>query len=293
MEERYKVTKIVGILGIIGNIFLLIIKGTIGTISKSQAMIADSINSAGDIFASIMTFIGNKIASVPKDKNHNFGHGKAEYIFSLLISLSMIGVSLKMIIKAIIKLINGSEIIYSNWLIIVCIVTILTKLMLYFYTKNKYKLCNNILLEASMQDHRNDCIITTFTLMSILLSIKGIYWFDSIVGIGISAWICKTGIKIFIESYNVLMDISVDENTKDIILDLIHSYKEVKAINDISSAPVGYQYVIFLTIAVDGNMTTFDSHNLADCLENSISKVENVYKAIVHIEPYKEEKSSN
>lgn len=293
MEERYKVTKIVGILGIIGNIFLLIIKGTIGTISKSQAMIADSINSAGDIFASIMTFIGNKIASVPKDKNHNFGHGKAEYIFSLLISLSMIGVSLKMIIEAIIKLINGSEIIYSNWLIIVCIVTILTKLMLYFYTKNKYKLCNNILLEASMQDHRNDCIITTFTLMSILLSIKGIYWFDSIVGIGISAWICKTGIKIFIESYNVLMDISVDENTKDIILDLIHSYKEVKAINDISSAPVGYQYVIFLTIAVDGNMTTFDSHNLADCLENSISKVENVYKAIVHIEPYKEEKSSN
>ncbi len=293
MEERYKVTKIVGILGIIGNIFLLIIKGIIGTITKSQAMIADSINSAGDIFASIMTFIGNKIASVPKDENHNFGHGKAEYIFSLLISLSMIGVSLKMIVEAIIKLINGSEIIYSNWLIIVCIVTILIKLMLYFYTKNKYKLCNNILLEASMQDHRNDCIITTFTLMSILLSIKGIYWVDSIVGIGISAWICKTGIEIFIESYNVLMDISVDENTKDIILDLIHSYKEVKAINDISSAPVGYQYVIFLTIAVDGNMTTFDSHNLADCLENSISKVENVYKAIVHIEPYKEEKSSN
>ena len=293
MEERYKVTKIVGIVGIIGNIFLLIIKGIIGTITKSQAMIADSINSAGDIFASIMTFIGNKIASVPKDENHNFGHGKAEYIFSLLISLSMIGVSLKMIVEAIIKLINGSEIIYSNWLIIVCIVTILIKLMLYFYTKNKYKLCNNILLEASMKDHRNDCIITTFTLISILLSIKGIYWVDSIVGIGISAWICKTGIEIFIESYNVLMDISVDENTKDIILDLIHSYKEVKAINDISSAPVGYQYVIFLTIAVDGNMTTFDSHNLADCLENSISKVENVYKAIVHIEPYKEEKSSN
>ena len=80
-EERFKQTKKVGILGIIGNIFLLIIKGWVGFTSKSQAMIADSINSAGDIFASLMTFIGNKIASTPQDNDHNFGHGKAEYIF--------------------------------------------------------------------------------------------------------------------------------------------------------------------------------------------------------------------
>jgi len=118
------------------------------------------------------------------------------------------------------------------------------------------------------------------------LSLKGINWFDSIVGIGISAWICKTGIEIFIESYNVLMDISIDEKTKDIILDLVHAYKEVQGINEISSAPVGYQYIIFLTIAVDGNMTTFDSHKLADDLEKNIVALDKVYKAIVHVEPY-------
>ena len=78
-----------------------------------------------------------------------------------------------------------------------------------------YKKYNNILLEASMEDHRNDCIITTFTLISILLSLKGINWFDSVVGICISAWICKTGIEIFIESYNILMDVSIDEDTKE------------------------------------------------------------------------------
>ena len=88
MEERFKITKRVGIFGILGNIFLLIIKGIVGFASKSQAMIADSINSAGDIFASLMTFIGNKIASVPGDDSHNFGHGKAEYIFSLFIAIS-------------------------------------------------------------------------------------------------------------------------------------------------------------------------------------------------------------
>ena len=259
-----------------------------GFASKSQSMIADCVNSAGDIFASLMTFIGNKIASAPGDEDHNFGHGKAEYIFSLFIAISMILVSIKMIIDAIMTLVQGNELIFSWWLIIVCIVTIITKLSLFIYTRIMYKKYNNILLEASMEDHRNDCIITTFTLISILLSLKGINWFDSIVGIGISAWICKTGIEIFMESYNILMDVSVDENTKDIILDLVHGYKEVKTINEISSTPVGYQYIIFLTIAVDGTMTTFDSHTLADNLERNISELENVYKAIVHVEPFEE-----
>ena len=286
MEERFKTTKRVGMLGIIGNIFLLVIKAIVGFTSKSQAMIADSINSAGDIFASLMTTIGNKIASAPKDEDHNFGHGKAEYLFSLFIAISMIFVSIKNIIDAFMTLVNGNEITFSWWLITVCIITIATKLALYFYKRAMYKKCNNILLQASMADHRNDCIITTFTLISILLSLKGITWFDSIVGIGISAWICKTGIGIFIESYNILMDMSIDEQTKDTIISIINSNKEVKGINEISSTPVGYQYIVFLTIVVDGQMTTFDSHNLADKLEKDITKLGNIYKAIVHVEPY-------
>lgn len=286
MEERFKVTKRAGIYGIVGNIFLLLIKAIVGFTSKSQAMIADCINSAGDIFASLMTFIGNKIASVPGDENHNFGHGKAEYLFSLFIAISMIIVSIKTILDAISTLFIGNQITFSWWLVTVCIVTIIIKAILFIYTRTMYKKYNNILLEASMADHRNDCIITTFTLISVLLSLKGINWFDSIVGIGISAWICKTGIEIFLESYNILMDISIDEDTKDIILDLIHAYKEVKCVNEFSSTPVGYQYIIFLTIAVDGNMTTFDSHQLADDLEKNIAGLDKVYKAIVHVEPY-------
>ena len=285
-EERFKVTRRVGMYGIIGNTFLLVIKAIVGFASRSQSMIADSVNSAGDIFASLMTSIGNKIASVPRDEDHNFGHGKAEYIFSMFIAISMIIVSIKMIIDAIIKLFNGNEIIFSWWLIVVCIVTIITKLVLFLYTRSMYKKYNNILLQASMEDHRNDCVITTFTLISILLSLKGINWFDSVVGICISAWIFKTGIEIFVESYNVLMDVSIDEDTKDIILDVVHGYKEVKGINGLSSAPVGYQYVIFLTIAVDGEMTTFNSHKLADNLENNISELDKVYKAVVHVEPF-------
>lgn len=286
MEDRAKKTKNAGIYGIIGNIFLLIIKAIVGVVSKSQAMIADSINSAGDIFASLMTFIGNKIASEPNDEDHNFGHGKAEYIFSMFISISMVLISAKLLYDSIMTLILGSELKFSWFLVIVCAITIIIKVSLYIYVKRIYKKYNNILLEANMEDHRNDCIVTTFTLISILLTQANIYWFDSIVGIGISLWICYTGVKIFLESYNVLMDRSVDEKTKDIILDLGHSYKDIKNIKDITSSPVGYKYMIFLTIQVDGGMSTKDSHNLADCLEMDISKLEKVYKAIVHVEPY-------
>lgn len=283
--NRYDSVKKAGILGILGNIFLLIIKTIVAFLSHSQAMIADSANSAGDIFASLMTFIGNKISSEPYDKTHNFGHGKAEYIFSLFISISMIFVAVKLLYDSVLSLINKEAFTFSWFLVLVCIITILVKFFLYLYTKTMSKKYNNILLEANMKDHRNDCIVTLCTLISILCGLFGFYLFDGIVGIGISVWISYTGISILIESYNILMDISIDSDTEKIILDLAHSYKDIKKIDPISSAPVGYQYMVVLTIYVDGSMSTFDSHNLADSLENDITKLDKVYRTIIHVNP--------
>ena len=285
MEERFKSTKRAGILGVFGNIFLLVIKGTIGFICNSQAMIADAANSASDIFASLMTFIGNKIASEPQDESHNFGHGKAEYIFSLFISISMMIVSIKLLFDSFMSLIHKNIFGFSWFLVLVCAITIIVKLFLFLYTNSLAKKYNNILLEANKKDHRNDCIVTTFTLISVLLSLVNIYWFDGVVGIGISVWIFYTGVKIFIESFNILMDISIDAETKDMILDLIKCYDQVKNISNFSSSPVGYQYFISFTIYVDGNMTTFESHKLADDIEKQISKLDKVYRTVVHVEP--------
>lgn len=285
VEDRFKITKKAGIYGIIGNIFLLIIKAFVGFIFKSQAMIADSFNSAGDIFASLMTFIGNRIASEPNDEDHNFGHGKAEYIFSMFIGISMIFVASKLLYDSICTLIFGSNLKFSWFLIVVCILTIIIKLFLFLYTKKASKKYKNILLESNMKDHKNDCIVTTFTLISVILSLFGIFWFDSIVGIGISIWIGYTGITIFLESYNILMDVSIDEKSKDLILDIIFSYKEVKNVVNISSTPVGAQHIVFITICLDGNLSTFESHSLANSIEENVSSLGNIYKAIVHVEP--------
>ncbi len=283
--DRYQVTKKAGLWGILGNIFLLVIKASVGFAFHSQAMIADSANSAGDIFASLMTWIGNKIASEPQDESHNFGHGKAEYIFSLFISLSMIVVSAKLLYDATVSVIYGSQMQFSLLLVIVCIITIVTKLALYIYTNKLCKKYDNILLQANSKDHRNDCIVTAFTLLSVILSLFGISFVDGIVGIGISLWIAFTGIKIFIESYNILMDESIDEDTKDLIMRYVNNYPNIQKIDHFSSTPVGYQYVIVLTIYVDGNMTTFESHKLADSLENDITSLDKVYNTIIHVNP--------
>ncbi len=283
--DRFESTKKASILGIIGNIFLLIIKASIGFVCRSQAMIADAANSAGDIFASLMTFIGNKIASEPSDESHNFGHGKAEYVFSLFISISMLFVSMKLVYDSIRSLIFKNTFTFSYFLVLVCIVTIITKFCLYLYTKKLYKKYNDLLLEANMIDHRNDCVLTICTLGSVLLSLIGIYWFDGLVGILISAWIFYSGTKIFIESYNVLMDKSLDTKTKDVILDLISNCKDIKNLDTINSSPVGHQYIVTVTICVDGTMSTFDSHKIADDLEHNIESLDNIARAIIHVNP--------
>ena len=284
--DRFKATKISSILGILGNIFLLIIKGIIGYITSSQSMIADAFNSAGDIFSSCMTFIGNKISSKEADEDHHLGHGKAEYIYSLLISITMIVLSVTVIKNAIMTLVNKEYFEYSIWLIIICLITIITKFSLFLFTNKLYKKHNNILIKANSIDHRNDCFITTTTLISIILSNMGLYFVDAIVGILISLWIFYTAVKLFIESYDILMDKAMSEETKEKVLQIINKHNEVIKIQHFNATPVGYRYQISFTIYVDGNMSTFDSHAIANSLEREIEKeIPEIYLTVIHVNP--------
>ena len=283
---RYESTKKVGFYGIIGNIFLLIIKFSVAFISHSQALTADAINSAGDIFSSLMTYIGNKIACTPSDDNHNFGHGKAEYIFSMLISVFMLFIASKILLDSVVSIITKKEFIFSYYLILVCIITILVKLTLYLYCKKLYKKHSNILINASMKDHRNDILLTMGTLTSIILGSFGYYFFDGIFGAVISIYIMLSGIGIFLESYKILMDVSLDSNDKEEIIKYIKSQKEIKKISDFHTVATGYKYIAIVTIYVDGSLSTFKSHEIADNLEQEIpKKYRKIYRVKVHVNP--------
>lgn len=284
--NRFKSTKLASIFGILGNILLMIIKGIVALLTGSQAMIADAFNSAGDIFSSLMTYIGNKISSKPRDDDHNLGHGKAEYIYSMLISISMILMALFILKDSFISLVKGKEYDFSIWLIVVCITTIIIKFCLYMYTSKVYKKYNNLLVKANSKDHFNDMIITSVNLVSCVLSIYGIYFLDGVVGIIISVWIIYTSIKLYIESYNVLMDKSISIETRNEVYEIIDRHKEIKKVIHFNSTPVGYKYQISFTIYVDGNMSTFDSHDIANKLEKEIIKeIDEIYLVIIHVNP--------
>ena len=284
--DRFKSVKRASILGILGNIFLLIIKSIIGFITSSQAMIADAVNSAGDILSSFITFIGNQIASKPSDDDHNMGHGKAEYIYSMLISIVMIFMGVLVFRDSVFSIFNNKKYEFSVWLIVVCITTIIIKFSLFIYTDKLSKKYNNLLVKANSKDHRNDCVITLCNLIAALLSLLNIYFIDGIVGALIALWMIITAIKIFIESYDVLMDKSIDDKTKDRVFEIINAHKEIKKVIHFNSTPVGYKYQISFTIYVDGNLSTFESHKIADDLEKEIGrKMDEIYLTIIHVNP--------
>lgn len=284
--KRYNEVKKASILGILTNAILLIIKMIAGIITKSHAMIADATNSASDILASFMTFVGNKIASKPIDDDHNLGHGKAEYIYSLLISLLMLMMSLFVFKDSLLSIINNTSYKFSYFSVIVCLITIIIKFLLFIYTNKIAKRQNNLLIKANSIDHRNDCIITAFNLLTIIFTLNNIYFVDGIVGIGISLWMIITAISIFLESYDVLMDKAISTEIKEEVLKIVKSHNEVIKINHFNSTPVGYKYQISFTIFVDGNLSTFESHKIANDLEKEIDKkIDEIYLTVIHVNP--------
>lgn len=282
--DRYKDTKKISILAIIANIFLFAIKITVGVTSKSQGLLADAINSATDIFNSIMIYIGNKLASKPKDKEHPFGHGKVEYVFSLIVSIFMVLLSFKILEGAITAIIIGEHLIFSKYLIIVCVTTIIVKLMLYIYTSKIGKKYENLLIESASEDHRNDVLVTLSTLIGIVSSQYGFYHVDSVVGIGIAIWIAYVAFRLFISSYNVLIDTDINDTLKAKIIDKVNKSNNC-TLDSIISKPIGVNYILLIEISVNEDVSLEEGHNIAEKIKNEVCKIEEIVDAIVHVNP--------
>jgi len=123
-------------------------------------------------------------------------------------------------------------------------------------------------------------------LIACILTLLNIYWFDGLVGALIAIWMIITSLKIFKESYDVLMDKSISLETKKKVYEIINSHKEIKKVIHFNSTPVGYKYQISFTIYVDGNLTTFQSHKIADDLEKEIDKkLDEIYLTVIHVNP--------
>ena len=286
MKSKEKEIKSVTIFTLLSNVFLFIIKIIVGLFSRSQSMIADAINSGSDIINSTLSYIGNKISLTPKDSDHNLGHGKAEYFYALLVSIIMLLLGLNQIKESIKSIFVVNSYHFSLWLIIVCIVTIVLKLILYLVTIKESKKHNNILLEASALDNRNDMFLTTITLIATIGTYYKINYIDAIGGIIISIFIIVQAISIYKKSYDVLMDKTCPKNVRDEVFNIIKRHEEIEKVNHFNATPVGYRYQISFSIFVDGKLSTKESHDIANKLEKEIIKeIEEIYLVIIHVNP--------
>lgn len=293
MELRNKKIKIVAMLGISCNIFLLIIKLFAGFISQSQSMIADGLNSAGDVFASFMTYLGNKISEKPFDKDHPYGHGKAEYIFSMIISFSLLIVSFTIMRKAVDSLTTRSPFIFTPWLVIVAVTTIIIKLSLFIFTSRIGHKYNSLLALANSEDHRNDVFISSFTLMSVITGYFDLYIIDAVVGTLIGLWIGYTGFKIFTSAYYVLMDTNIDPQIKDEFSQSIEKIPGVDHVDAISSKPIGLKFLLIVKISVDAEITIREGHTIGDNVKSLLMESDAVDDVIVHLNPTQDHPQKN
>ncbi len=257
--NRYQSTKKIALLGIGTNLLLFILKLTVGIINKSQSMIADGLNSAGDVFASCMTYIGNYISSRPDDEEHPYAHGKAEYIFSMIISFSLLLVAYQIIKNAIQTWIHKETFTFSIWLLLVALLTIGIKTILFIYCRRIGRRQENLLILANSEDHRNDVFVTSTTLLSILFGSLKIYWLDTFVGIGIGLWIAFTGIKIFISAYNVLMDTNIDPIFKQELIKIIQQIPGVSHVDNVTAKPIGIYFILLVKVSVPPDLTVYES----------------------------------
>lgn len=283
-EEKVKNVKKVSTISFSFNLLLLVIKMIFGLISSSQSLIADAVNSAGDIVASLVSIIGIKVASKPGDKEHPYGHGKAEYIFAALVGISMIIASISMIKNAILSMVSNSTVNVSIFLILVCIITILVKFSLMMYSKSQYKKTDSILIKCNMEDHRNDMFVTLGVLIGIICSKFGFYFVDGIIGILISIWIVIVAIKIIYPACLVLIDTQsnfIDEAKRE-----VQNFEEIKSIDKFYISPVGDKYLAIIEISMDKEKSLSEVHEYIDKIEKKLyEKFKSIVDINIHVNP--------
>lgn len=287
MESRYCEANKVTIISILWNIVLAIIKILAGIIGKSNAMIADGAHSASDIISSVGVLIGNKIASIPKDKGHNYGHEKAETLVSFLLAILLVILSIKIGYNGVYSLFHLNEVqIPTTFPLVVSVISILIKEYQYRITIKVAKKTNSPALRADAWHHRSDALSSVAAFIGIGGAILGFKSLDSIASIVVALFIAKVGIEILIGSANELMDISIDEEKEKEIKTIVDEVEGIKSLREIRTRKYGAMAYVDLVIRVDKDISVFEGHRIVSDLENLILKKMKFIKGVtVHVEP--------
>lgn len=287
METRYEEADKVTIQSILWNIFLTTIKIFAGIFGKSSAMISDGLHSASDIISSVGVLIGNKIAKTPNDKEHNYGHEKAETLVSFLLSILLIIVSLKIGWGALQSLFNLDSVQVPTALpLIVSIISIGIKEYQYRITIRIANKINSPSLKADAWHHRSDALSSIAAFIGIGGAMLGFKALDPIASIVVALFVAKVGFDILKDSTNELMDYSIDDEQEEQIRKIAEKIDGVINLGELRTRKHGAMAYVDLTICVNKDLTVLEGHELAHKIEKYIINEMKFVKGItVHVEP--------
>ena len=269
---------------LIVNTILVILKIIFGFVGSSSALIADGFHSLSDLTTDVISIIGLKAATRKADKKHPYGHGKIEYLLCILIGIVIIFLGGTLIIESFTKENNAPKTI----VMIVTIITILTKYLIAKYISKKGEFLNSSILTASGEESLADVYSSIVVLISYFIS--QIYpYADKIATIIIAVLIISTGLKILKENISSILD-EKESNPEVIeqIKKIINEQKQIIKYHNLRLIKFGSYYKCELTIFIDGNQTIVNSNNLVETLKKEIAKNNEKIKYInIYVKPYR------
>lgn len=276
------------IISAITNIFLALVKVITGILLTSTALISDGIHSFSDLLTDFVAIIGGYLSLKPADKKHPYGHGKIEYLTSLIIGILIIIVSFKVMYDAFTSEIHLPSIL----VVVVSLITIIAKILLSNYIIYKGKKYNNNILIASGKESRMDVLSSIVVLVSAILMqldfISDLFLYSDIVGgVIVGLFIFKTGFETIRENASVVLgEQETDRNYVSSIKKIIKKTDGVVGVKSLVLMKYGHKSNLNLTITMDGNTSIYDAHKIADIIEEKIKEFSEVIEYInIHIEP--------
>lgn len=285
-KMRYEQGKKISIISLLSNTILALIKIFIGFFANSKALIADGFHSVSDMASTIIVMISIKFSETPADKNHPYGHEKAEALGTNILAVILILTAIFLGRDAVATLLSGNIKEPGFWALIAALISIVVKEVLYRYTIKIGEEINSRALIADAHHHRSDAFSSIAALIGIAGAKLGFRFLDPLAGIVVAFLILKVGYNIMRDTSYELMDGRPDKKKVNQIYELAASINGVIEIHDIKLRSYGPNYIVDLKIVVKDKLSVVEGHNIACQVKNNIiSKTQDVKDVLVHVDP--------
>lgn len=284
-DVRDSYGKLAGAVGIVSNSLLCIMKILIGWISGSIAIIADGINNLADASSSIITLVGFKLAALPEDEEHPYGHARIEYLAGMAVSVMIILVGVELGKSSIDKILEPSPLEFSWVLVAVLILAIVIKVWQARFNISTGKKINSLALMATGADSRNDVISTCVVLLGVLIGHFAEIQIDGYLGLLVAVFIIWSGICLVKETVSPLLGEAPDHELVEQIAQIAKSHEGILDIHDLAVHNYGPGKIFAsIHLEVDASVDVMKSHDLVDNVEHEIANKLNI-NITAHMDP--------